>query len=704
MGINRSVRLGLAGAVAALLAGQLLAVQPPAAAVTTQSRTIQGSATNEQQKEWFNKAFDTGERFYGKLRGRVRFVTDTTATLSTTRTISSTDRGTLDAGEFVTTTINNLANASRLQLTARPALQLIWEYQPQGDSYVCDNTNFPAFSGDEWFKRTDGGGAIADGACGAIEVTADDLNWILATFGIDLELPEVFSLLDQFFSAGFSGTQTLAESHQLLEIKVCKILTDTFGLPIGDHCDLELNAVATAPVTTLGHTLDAQLCTDGDLNGTHIDCLVPLEDKRSITFTGTGTTYSVKAPCPSADKDVDVRITNPAWNARLEDVALGLTVDLNVHLTANGDGVDVITLPLPGQLSLLDAPLPLNVTYPNGGNFTLHVADVNPDDDAPTAYLNPTDVTINEGSSTTFAPYLADFCSAPADMTVAWSIDGLKTLFGTTLTRSYGNDLPNAVHNGTLHVTDQAGNQAPAVPFSVTVRNVPPSVQLSGVPTNPIARGTALQFGSKVADPGADLETWNWSFGDGTSESRTASSVSDRTDTRTHTYATEGLYTLQVGVHDGTDQRSAGGAVTVFDPMDRLVGSGTFKADSSSLNVPVNSSYSAQATVSYANGAVRPSGSFVSDFLIDIESNETVSRHLVATSYEWIFESGLVSRTQGFATLSGQSGWKFHAEVTRSKVGAQTARITVTVWRPGVTTFANPDYRFGGPRSTGNIQ
>jgi hypothetical protein len=134
------------------------------------------------------------------------------------------------------------------------------------------------------------------------------------------------------------------------------------------------------------------------------------------------------------------------------------------------------------------------------------------------------------------------------------------------------------------------------------------------------------------------------------------------------------------------------------------VGSGTFTADSSSLNVPVGSSYSAQANVAYPNGAVRPSGTFVSDFLIGIGSGETVSKHLVATSYEWIFESGLVSRVQGLATLSGQSGWKFQAEVTRQKVGAQTARITVTVWRPGVTSLANPDYRFGGPRSTGNIQ
>jgi hypothetical protein len=705
MGTSRLIRVGLAGITTALLAVQLLVAPPAVSTVTATSKTIQGAATNNYEKDWFNKEFDTGpDRFFGKVRGRMRFVTDTRATLSTTRTIGVTDRGELDAGEPIGVFLSNQAQAARLQVTARPAFQMIFEWQPKGDPYVCNNTTFPVFPDGEWHMRTDGGGPILDGMCGAFEVTADDLNWIFETSGIDLELPEVFSLIDKFFTPGYTGTQNISESHQIFEIKVCNIIYKTFGI-IGDHCDLEFNAVATAPLTTLGHTVEAQVCTDETVNGVNFNCAVNVGPKQDLTFPGGNRTFSVEGPCPSGPRRIDVRLSNPAWEARVESVTIAPTLDFNVHLTADGDGVDLITIPLPGQISLLDAPLPLNLSYAgSGSNFLLHVATMNADDDAPTAYLNPSAVTTNEGSSTTFQPFLADLCTATGNLRAAWSIDGLRTFFGPTLTRSYDNDLPNAVHNGTLLVNDEAGNQAPEVPFSVTVRNVPPSVQLSGLPANPVPRGTTLKLGSQVGDPGADIESWNWSFGDGTSESRTATSVSDRADSRSHTYALEGLYTMQLGVHDGTDLQSAGGAVTVFDPLDRLVGSGTFKADTSSVNVPVGSSYSAQATVAYANGAVRPSGSFVSDFLINIGSGETVSKHLAATSYEWIFESGLVSKTQGLATLSGESGWKFQAEVTRSKVGAQTARITVTVWRPGVTTFANPDYRFGGPRSTGNIQ
>ena len=698
----RSVRIALAGAVAALLSCQLLPAEPAAAAVTAQSRSIQGSASDTQEKEWFQRSFQTGERFFGKVRGNIRFVTDTKATLSTTRSVTSTDRGTMNAGSPINTTLNNSNVASRLQVTARPALQLIFEWQPQGDSYVCDNNTFPTFSGDDWFMRTDGGGPIANGVCGAIEVTADDLNWILEDFGIDLGLPEVFTLMDKFFTPGFSGTQNLSESHQLFEIKVCKIATETFGLPIGDHCDIEVNAVATAPLTTLGHTLKAQLCTNGEINGNNVDCLLPLGEKRSITFAGGNTSFSVKAPCATADKEIDVRLTDPSWNARLEDIRLSATADFNVHLTANGNGSDLLTLPLPGSISLLNDEMPLNVTYPAANNFVLHVGEVTPDDDAPSVAFAQPAVTINEGSSTTLTPFMADFCSAPADLTAAWNIDGSNSS-GPTLTRTYNNDLPGAVHNGTLKVTDEAGNQAATVPFKVTVRNVPPQVQLTGFPANPVPKGTTVNLATQVADPGADLERWDWSYGDGTSDTRTATSVSDRSDSRSHKYDEEGVYSLQVGVRDGTDLSSVGGVVTVFDRFDKLVGNATYTADSSSLNVPVGSEYSVQANVSYANGAVRPSGSFVSDYLINIGSGETVSKHLVATSYEWLFESGLVSTVQGTATLDGAAGWKFQAEVKRTKLGLQPSKITVTVWRPGVTSLANPDYRFGGPRETGNV-
>lgn len=704
MGINRSIRLGLAGVIAALLC-QPLSAEPADAAVTATSKTIEGSGHNEQEKVWFQRAFDTGERFFGKLRGNIRFVTETKATLSSTRTISSTDRGTMNAGGPISTRIENAAASSRLKVTARPTLQLIFEWQPQGDPYVCSNTTFPTFTGGDWFMRTDDGGPIGNGICGAFEVTADDISRILNQFGIDLELPEVFTLLDKTFTAGFGGTQTLSQSHQVFEVKVCKIATETFGIPLGDHCDLEVNAVVNAPLTTLGHTMEAQLCSEGTLNGQTIDCLIPVGNPRTLVFNGTSTSFSTKAPCPTSEQEIDVRLSDPAWDARLDDVTIGASLDFNVHITANGAGRDLITIPLPGSISLLDEPMALPVRYPEANNFVLHVGTVTPDDDDPLVLLNPSAVTIDEGSSTTFAPFMADLCTATEDLSVAWQIDGPKRVFAPTLTRTYANDLPNAVHNGSLFVTDEAGNQAPVVPFSVTVRNVPPSVQLSGFPTNPITRGTTLNLNTQVGDPGADLQTWHWSYGDGTNESRTATSVSDRADSRSHTYGTEGLYTLQVGVDDGTDLSSAGGVVTVFDPADKLVGNGTFTSDSSSINVPVGSSYSVQANVSYGSNAVRPSGPFVSDFLIDIGGNETVSKHLVATSYEWLFETALTSRVQGLATLSGESGWKFQAEVTRSRFGGgpQGSRITVSVWRPGVTTLANPDYRFGGPRDTGNI-
>lgn len=704
MSNRRSARARLAGLTAVLLAGQLLIAQP-AVAVDANSKFIQGSASGTQSKEWFNRAFDTGpDRFFGKLRGRIRLVTDTTATRSATREVGSPDVGTVDAGSSIDASLMNAAIAARLRLTARPAIQLIFEWQPQGDSYVCDNTTFPTFPDDEWRMRTDGGGSVAEGACGAIQVAADDFASILAEDGIDLELPEVFPLLDQFYAETYGGSQSLSESREVLQIKVCKIVTTSFGLPIGDHCDIEINAVVTAPLTILGHSLQAQLCLDGgDPDETSIDCLLPLGDQHSITFTEPSAAFSEQAPCPPATREVDVRISNPLSSGRLDDITLGVTADFNVHLTADGSGVDLYTIPLPGSISILNSPMALNMTYPAATGFVLHVGQVTPDDDPPAVSLDPSAVTIDEGGSATFTPSLADLCSATPDLTASWSIDGL-TLFGTTLTRTYANDLPTALHNGTLVVADQAGNAASGVAFSVTATNVAPSVQLTGLPANPVPRGTAITFGAQVVDPGADLVTWNWSFGDGTGASRAATLVTDRTDTQTYSYAVEGQYTLQVGVHDGTEAGSAGALITIFDPSDRVVGAGTFVADTSSINVPVGSRFSAQATVAYPYGAFFPSGSFVVDFLASAGGGGTAAQHLVATSYDWIVEVGLTSRTQGWATLNGQAGWMFQAEVTRSKVGAQTARVSVVVWRPGVTTIASPDYRFAGLRQRGNIQ
>ena len=287
---------------------------------------------------------------------------------------------------------------------------------------------------------------------------------------------------------------------------MCKIATQTFGLPIGDHCDIEINAEATAELTTLGHTLDAQLCTEGR-DGNNIPCLIPLGDKRSITFAGTGTTFAVKAPCATTDQDVDVEITDPAWNARLEDVTLSAAPTSTCTSRGSATASDLMSFDLPVSISLLNNDMPLNVDYPAANKFQLHVAEVTPDDNAPLVNLNNPSVTINEGSSTTFTPFRTPAHRCPTSPRTGPSMD--RNFSGPTLTRTYNNDLPNPNHNGTLKVTD--GRQPGiAVPFKVTVRNVPPQVQLAGFPANPITKGTTLNLATQVADPGADLQWWDW--------------------------------------------------------------------------------------------------------------------------------------------------------------------------------------------------
>jgi len=94
-------------------------------------------------------------------------------------------------------------------------------------------------------------------------VTADDLNWILSAFNIDLELPEVFDVFDQFIDPGYTGSHTYSETHQLFEIKACKMITDTFGIPIGDHCSLQVNAVASPTLKQApGNNAKVQYCRD----------------------------------------------------------------------------------------------------------------------------------------------------------------------------------------------------------------------------------------------------------------------------------------------------------------------------------------------------------------------------------------------------------------------------------------------------------
>ena len=690
MSVHSFTRRCVTAAVAAVALGAVAA--QPATATSNLSTQIAGWDDDKQQKVWFNTDFDTQPRAWGKVRGRVQLATETTARLDGTRRITSADRGEIDAGLSIPARLTNEPVSSRLRVTARPTLQLLFEWQPEEDPYACNNTTFPTFPGDEWFVRTDGGGNLDDGFCGAIEITADDLNRLPG----DLDLPEVFEILDQHFDAGYGGTQPISQTNEIVEIKVCKMIATAFGFSLGDFCNLELNAEVDAPLTTVAHTLDAQMCTDAQAFG---PCLHPFGAPRALTFSDPSQSFSTKAPCPDSRADVDVEVSNPAWDARVDDVTVGLSLDFNVHIRPDGDGVDILTIELPGSISLLNEPLPLHIDYPDAGR--LHVADVTPDDDPPFVALDPAQVTIDEGSSATFSPTAIDLCTPPEDLSSIWTIDGASSA-GATLTRTYDNDKPTPFHSGSLTVSDARHNKAAAVPVNVTVRNVPPAIDLAGLPAEPIAVGTQASLSAGVTDPGADLMTWSWSFGDGQTAGRSAGSVQDRADSRSHAYTRAGEYLPQVAIADGTDQRTAGGKIVAFNPKDKLEGTASYIAEDSSLGVPVGSSYSLAAKVEYPKRAVRPSGKFTADFLLIEAGGRPQPGGLEATSYEWLFDYGTLARVQGFGTVNGAPGWKFLAEVSRD-AHPKASRATVTLWRPGFSTVADPEYRFGGPRKKGHL-
>jgi hypothetical protein len=157
---------------------------------------------------------------------------------------------------------------------------------------------------------------------------------------------------------------------------------------------------------------------------------------------------------------------------------------------------------------------------------------------------------------------------------------------------------------------------------------------------------------------------------------------------------------VQVAVADGTDTRTASGQLVVFNRNDRLIGSGTYRADSTSIGVPVGSTYSVSANVSYAKGAVRPSGQLTASFPAT-RSGRRLAR-LEATSFDVVLTQGTVTRVQGVGTVDGTPGWRFRAELARGSRSPETSRLTMSLWRPG-STSSEPDIRLSGPWQSGNL-
>ncbi len=143
----------------------------------------------------------------------------------------------------------------------------------------------------------------------------------------------------------------------------------------------------------------------------------------------------------------------------------------------------------------------------------------------------------DEGDQVTFAASVID----PGDDTVTyvWDFGDGTSGEGLQVSHTYAD---NGVYNLLLEASDEDGGISVAS-GSLEVLNVPPTiVSLEGPTTG--NQGQVLQYTAAATDPGQDMLTYAWDFGDGTEEQGV-----DLTSV-THTYQGAGAYALVLTVSD----------------------------------------------------------------------------------------------------------------------------------------------------------
>lgn len=171
----------------------------------------------------------------------------------------------------------------------------------------------------------------------------------------------------------------------------------------------------------------------------------------------------------------------------------------------------------------------------------------------------PADQAVDEGSVASFA--VGSFTDAglndgPWTVRVNWDDGSAATEFSTNAQGSLGTldhrylDSRTTPFTVTVQVTDKDGQTGEAS-FLVTVRDVAPTVALSGTPTVNKGVRYTVRLGQPV-DPGQDTITaYTVSWGDGSQNTYTAAQLATALRQVKHTYASRGLYTIRL---DATDE------------------------------------------------------------------------------------------------------------------------------------------------------
>jgi parallel beta-helix repeat protein len=237
-----------------------------------------------------------------------------------------------------------------------------------------------------------------------------------------------------------------------------------------------------------------------------------------------------------------------------------------------------------------------------------------------------------------------------------------------------------------------------------------PVVSAITAPLAPVAVNMAINVSASFTDAlttATHTALWNW--GDGTTSAGTVTETNGSgTVTGSHTYTTDGVYTVTLTVTEangGGSGQSVFQYVVVYNPSAGFVTGGgwiTSPAGAYAANPALTGKANFGLNAKYKNGATVPTGN--TDFQFPA-ANLTFQ----STSYDWLVITTNQAQYQGSGTLNGAGNYGFL--VTALDGGGHGAdRFRLQIWdknngnavvydtQPGAATTAAPTTALGGGR------
>ena len=268
-----------------------------------------------------------------------------------------------------------------------------------------------------------------------------------------------------------------------------------------------------------------------------IDNGPPVIDTMTVPATGDeGSPVAMSATATDAASDT----LTFDWDFGDTNTATGDSV---THTWAD-DGVYTVTL---------------TVTDDDGGfdtmTATITIGNLDPSIDS---------LTVANGDEGQSLPLSATASDPGADtLTFDWDFGDATTGTGDTLNHTWADD---GTYTVTLTVTDGDGGSVTQTGTAV-INNVAPTIaSLTGPGSG--AEGDTLSYDAPATDPGADVLTWTWDFGDGSPAGVGGPGIS-------HQFTDDGVYTITVTVTDddgASDSATTTVTISNLDPViDTLV-------------------------------------------------------------------------------------------------------------------------------------